>query len=170
MADKATKRETLIKNKIGPKDLGNAKKIFADDKADAKLLLGTIIGQANGVKSGYDERSGRPWFGLKGSFMAIPADDTQPRVRSGVCFLPSGMAELVAGAMETIDGVQSGNVQFGFSISVIKDASSGVGYKYECMPLIDATETDPLEQLVAQVSSGKQPQIEDKSKARGKAA
>jgi len=153
-----------VKPKLGPKDLGNPKSVTVPDNADdpaARKLLGRIVGIATGIKTGVGN-NGQPYVGLKGSFEAQPADPKLPRIRAGVCFLPPGIAEMVATKLAGDNAPES--VQMAFDITAVK-AANPIGYSYEVMPLIDVDESDPLEQLLALPQLGGAAQITDQSAA-----
>jgi len=160
---------TTIKPKLGPKDLGNPKSVTVPDKMDdpaARKVLGRIVGIATGIKTGVGN-NGQPYVGLKGSFEAQPADASLPRVRAGVCFLPPGIAEMVATKLAGENAPDS--VQMAFDITAVK-AANPIGYSYEVMPLIEVSETDPLEQLLALPQLGGAAQITDQSAQSAKPA
>lgn len=146
MAD-AVKRNTVMKAKIAVKDLGNPKKAAALEDGDtSRITLGRVIGIATDIKKGLNP-TGEPYMGLVGSFEGIPQDEAKDIIQSGVCYLPAGITEAIAGQL-----VASGKpVSFGFDIKVFK-AQNAAGLSYELVPLIAPSENDPLKAVRDAVS------------------
>lgn len=132
-------RNTVYKAKVAVKDLGNPKKAAALDDGDtSRITLGRIIGVATDIKKGLNP-TGEPYMGLIGTFEGTPADENKDIIQSGVCYLPGGVTEAIAGQV-----VASGKpVSFGFDIKVFK-ATNAAGLSYELKPLIKPSENDPL--------------------------
>lgn len=84
----------------------------------------------------------RDWQALLGNFEATNLQ-TGEVFRSGVCFLPSYVADIVAGQL--IGDTQS--VKFAFDVYAVFDENSITSYQYQAMPLMAVSEDDPLKQL-----------------------
>ena len=158
--------QQLIK-KITARDvMGDMKKFMREQgagKSDGdEIPLFTIIGQVIGHQTG--NSSYGDWIKLKGRFRATNKV-TNEVYNSSVAMLPDECVDPILAAL-TLDDVAS--VDMAFDISSKIDDSTAVGYVYVVKPLMEPSEDDPLERLASQVSGS--PQIEDKSKAGGKAA
>src|SRR5665213_4082330 len=93
---------TSMKSKLVPKDLGNPKIVLTLPSGQDKYILGTIIGIASDIFTRTDPQM-KTYEGLKGSFEGTPADKTKDVVQSGVLYLPSGIHELIADTLKTLD-------------------------------------------------------------------
>ncbi len=158
-------RNTVMKAKIAVKDLGNPKKAAALDEGDtSRITLGRVMGIATDIKKGLNPQ-GEPYMGLVGSFEGTPADETKDIIQSGVCYLPGGVTEAIAGQMQA-----SGKpVSFAFDIKVFK-ANNAAGLSYELIPLIKPADNDPLAALRNQVSAALPKPTEEEKSAKGKKA
>jgi hypothetical protein len=149
----------------------NPKKILALGDETRELLLGAIVGIANGIKEGNDPQ-GNSFEGLKGDFEAqvIGSDE---EVRSGVCYMPDAFQgpiisqlsdEVDAAGEVTREAVKS--VAFGFQVFVIR-AANAAGYSWQLRPIMAPSANDPLAELRKLIPAVPAAvQIEDKSKTK----
>lgn len=162
---------TVLKSKLAGKMLGNPK-AGALLKDGERHYVGRIFGVANGVKKGTNQ-TGDPYLGLRGSFEGRPADtENYDTVQSGVCYLPGGIAEMIAAAIESLPEDASPNVQFAFDLYT-KKANNPIGYEWDTVPVIETKEADPLSAMrtaIEAADKAKAAQIEDKSKSNVKGA
>lgn len=126
---------------FGPK--GEILKLVMSDQDQSHDLF-TVVGIATETFSG--EGDNGPYVGLKGQFMATNSV-TGKQFRSGKCFLPSIAVDMVAGVVDS----SSGPVEFGFKVMAHYDESAATSYVYDCEPLMDAGENDPLAAIAAKV-------------------
>ena len=121
-----------------------------------------VMGVATGIKTGESDKG--PWTALLGSFQAINME-TGDTYRSGVCFLPNIMLNLVTPRLLE---KESKAVEFAFNIGVKADEKSATGYVYIAEPIFETAENDPLEMLTKKLPApkgDKAAQIEHKKKA-----
>lgn len=144
MADEIKARAIVVKSKVVAKDAGNPKKIVNLPEGENQMLLGTVIGIADGIKISKAADGMTEHKGLKGQFEVTPADATLDVVRSGVAFLGESFQADIVKLLEAEDGPDS--VSFGFEIYVVK-ATNAAGYSWAYRPLMAASEADPLAAL-----------------------
>jgi hypothetical protein len=114
-------------------------------KPDKKTLLMQVFGVATGTKlvpSPFGEA-----MGMLGQFRATNLV-TGEVFQSGVCFLPIMGLNMVA-PMIAKEGVEG--VQFALLIGVVP-AENAFGYEYYVEPIMQASESDPLEILAKKVT------------------
>ena len=137
--------ETIIKNKLVLKDLGNPAKVKDLQGDKAKHVLGTIIGIASGVRRRANKTDPTKMDeGLLGNFEGVPNDKDADTVSSGVCYLPEGMFQMIASKLEGENAADS--VQFAIEVATVK-ANNPAGYTWAMTPKIDTAEADPLAAL-----------------------
>jgi hypothetical protein len=138
--------ESTIVGRINMKNIGVS---VAALVADQPVAVARIFGKANGLKDIVDKSRGDFYEVLTGDFEAI-------NIASGVTYrsptlvLPSGLHELVAKSLASLPEDQSGSVDFGLEIRVVK-ADNKSGYTYQAVNLIPAQVVDPLKNLREQV-------------------
>jgi hypothetical protein len=140
-----TQNEALI-TKMSVKTLGCKPTggLPADDSKPNDLCI--IAGKAVGYKMGEGNDS-KLWCALIGSFRGTNLATGQS-FRSGKLFLPSGIQEVVEGAVRGLTA-EGGNVKFAFRIASVK-ATNPIGYSYQATSLIPMTaEEDTLSDLIA---------------------
>ena len=141
---------TVVKSKIVLKDAGAPAKV-ADVKDSDNLLLGTIIGSADGIKIAKGADQMTEFKGLKGTFECIPVDPERNTVRSGVLFLGEAFQADIVGLLEGEN--PPSRVDFGFEVYSVK-AKNPAGYSWALKPLIKAeAATDPLELIKKQIAA-----------------
>jgi hypothetical protein len=117
------------------------------------ICTGTRTGQSiEGETDGAIKRKPQPgdkmrdWTALLGNFEAVNAL-TGEVFRSGVCFLPNYVADLVAGQLTgDVD-----NVRFAFDITAQYAEESATSYVYAATPLIAPKPDDPLAILTGSI-------------------
>lgn len=130
-----------------------------------ELLLGNIIGIANGIKKGTAADGVTPTQGLMGNFEVEFIEQkgkdgkTLENVASGVAYLPEAFMDpiihLLAGEVnaqgEVIkDPVSS--VQFAYGVYIIP-ANNPAKYSWQLRPLLDASANDPLAAMKSQLKA-----------------
>lgn len=149
---------TAVRNKLTVKDLGDGSLVKQLPAANAKHVLGTIVGIASGVRNRADKTDPtKTHTALIGDFLGVPSDSKMDRVRSSVCYLPEGIFGLIAGKLQGESGVE--NVQFALEIATIK-ATNAAGYTWSITPKVETAEADPLEHLL---EAAKIPQLADQT-------
>lgn len=140
-------REKSIKSKIVPgKDLGNPKAIAVLPETVRHLLMGTVMGRVEKLIQ-RTMPTGETYEGLSGYFEAIPANPELPVVQSGVCYLPAGFFELVAGPLtEAKKANPEATLDFVFEVAVVRDGNPQ-GYSWQYTPKMAQTSADPLAHL-----------------------
>jgi hypothetical protein len=151
-----------------------------------RVLLGTIVGLVSGLRQTVNNDTGEIQNGLKGQFRGISSlgddsgkeiGDKNPArtVTAGVCYLPGGIQEMIEGALAQAQDTTSGGdvratVKFGLKLYAIP-ATNKAGYSFDADNLIEATEDDPLDTLLAVANDTAPEQLEDHSEeAPAKAA
>lgn len=132
------------------------KRIAAEADEVRKLLLGTLIGRANGTVERVSPSGDQKYVGLGGRFEANIVGDNQP-VQSGVLFMPetfqSGLVEMLSDKIDSKTGeiLEHGAdaVNIAFRVYVVRDGNAQ-GYAWELESIVDPTaeaEVDPLSDL-----------------------
>lgn len=130
---------------IGCKPTGG---LPTDDTRSNPMCL--IMGKASGIKMGED-MNGKVWSALTGAFRGVNLA-TGAAYRSGKLFLPSGIHEVVEGAVKQLPA-DGGMVKFAMRIESVK-ASNPIGYSYQAVNLMPIeAESDELADLIAAVSA-----------------
>lgn len=76
-------------------------------------------------------------------------------VRSGVCYLPSGLQDMIEGAYaQAIENDPKATVSFGLDLYCLKDTNKA-GYTFKAETKVEAQERDPLELLMSQAKTVK---------------
>lgn len=147
-------------SKISPKSVGWAQAdivvALRAVPAGEGLPLFRVLGVANGFKTALD-RNGNMTEGLTGQFRAIPFNNPNDVVESGVLYLPSGLHYQIAGALKTAMASDP-HAQGRFSLDVYARASSNqVGYEYYGQSKVEAERADVFNDLMEQ--SGELPKL-----------
>jgi hypothetical protein len=105
-----------------------------------------VFGMMRGTQSGEGENG--PWIALIGNFQAINME-TGEIFAAAKCFLPGAAGDIVVEAWNNSqDGENPAeNMKFAFDIKKFTDDGSAVGYQYSAVPLIEASEADPLAEM-----------------------
>jgi hypothetical protein len=129
-----------------------------------------VVGYANGIKAGSSKQKvqttdgeaevERAWKALTGDFQATNSQTGQI-FRSGVCFAPEFVVDMVHGQLSADDDIESVTVAYDLVASY--DETSATSYVYDVVWLQETAENDPLNALAAQVDEIKQlaPPTED---------
>lgn len=108
--------------------------------SDSPVHLMRVIGMATGIKDKEDAR-GEAITAILGDF-----EGTNPAsgevYRSGVLYLPSGIHEMIVGAL----GTPGAKVEFGLDIFSVK-ATNRIGYSYTCKQIFKSEGRDSLADL-----------------------
>lgn len=108
---------------------------------DTSHAVMRVAGIVNDFKTG--EGDNGPWVGARGRFLATNLV-TGEQFSAPVCFLPDAAMDLVRGSMP-----EQGSLEFGFDIHANYNAASITSYEYTATPLIEPSENDPLQSLMA---------------------
>lgn len=152
---------TTIKSKLVFKDLGEPALVKTLPEGQTKLMLGTIIGIADGIKIAKGPDGVSAFEGLKGTFEGVPADPTKDTVRSGVTFLGDAFQADIVALLKSDDAPES--VSFAYEVWVVK-AANPAGYSWALAPKMKATEADPLSAMRALVAREEKPALEAPAK------
>lgn len=145
--------EIKMVSKLSAKNGGvSPKKIAVLPESQKHLKLCTIVGIADGVKRVEDPVHGKVYFALRGRFEAVNAEDGE-KTRSGVLYLPGGIHETYQAAVENLEEGES--IRFAIELRAVR-AANPAGYSYEAVDLLPVKEVDPLDDIMAAVSSAKQ--------------
>lgn len=133
----------VMLKKLGAKQItGDVKKIvrnFCANDGD-KIALYTIIGVANGIKTGTHTTYGA-WLAFTGS-MEAENHVTQERFASNIAFIPAPLDGMLREALGSNE-----SVQFAITVEVKRRDDLGQGYEYLPRPHIATQENDPLAHL-----------------------
>lgn len=137
--------------KISPKSVGWAQEDIKirlrDVKAGEGLPLFRVLGVANGFKQALD-RNNNVTEGLTGQFRAIPFNNPDDVVESGVLYLPSGLHYQIAGALKSAMA-EDRNAQGKFSMDVYaRAASNQIGYEYYGQSNVEVAKADVFSELM----------------------
>lgn len=138
---------------------GAVGKVAAD--GSQPVLLGRFVGVMTGLKENLNKETGEVSYGLKGSFKAISslADENGAlrEARSGVCYLPGGIQDIVEAAFTEAqgeDGSKRASISFAMDLYAIP-ANNAAGYTFKADNLIEAQAADPLDTMLSAVASKK---------------
>jgi hypothetical protein len=125
-----------------------------------RVMLGTFVGIASGLKHIINNDTGEVSNGLKGQFRGISSlgddsgkeigDTNPPRaVTAGVLYLPGGIQDMIEGSLAEAQSIDpKATVRFGIKLYAIP-ATNKAGYSFDADTLIEAQEADPLADLLA---------------------
>lgn len=149
-----------LTGKLTPKSLGwdrmNIALALSTTPPSERVLLGMIGGVVTGFKETVDDDKGEIYRGLKGSFkgVSVKADPDGVIIenRSGVCYLPGGIQDMIESAWNVATDVTNGGdakatVSFVINLFAIH-ATNKAGYSFEADNLIAASKIDPLDALL----------------------
>jgi hypothetical protein len=172
----------VTKGKLVVKDLGNPSSVKNKPDGDnSPHLLGYLFGRVTDVKQKIvprvDQRTGEvstdTFMALTGMFegrRAEPLDNKDETetvaVRSGTCYLPTGINEMVIEAFKSCGDGEKAQIDFAYKVMTIK-AANPVGYSYQFESLHEpAAADDPLESLRQLTYSGHKPHALSKPDAK----
>ena len=136
---------TMLK-KLGAKQIvGNVKKAISDFCANDgdKVSLYTIIGIANGVKTGTSNYG--DWIAFQGKFEASNHVDGLSYA-SNQAFIVEPLQSMLVDALQNSD-----EIRFAITVDAKRRDDLNQGYEYLVTPHIQAKENDPLEDLRASI-------------------
>ena len=164
---------TVTKSKLVVKNIGNPRAVTALPQGQDKLFLGTMMGVAEKLIARADA-AGNMFTGLAGTFEGIPSDPNMDTIKSGVCFLPAGIMEMISTPLaEAAEKGEAIKVGFAFECYSLK-ATNAAGYEYGFESAADAQAVDPLAELRAKrdaflaAKASKTASVEDKTAAKTK--
>lgn len=191
----------VVKAKLSASDMAHSGIAAMMEKVTkgAQVPLGTIVGVVRALSARNNPQDpNKAAIGLKGVFEAIPADPDQDTIRSEVCFLPTGLNDMIVNNLTGGKGVDVGAMpargkpvdidldgkvlEIGVEVAVKKtEGAGGMGYEYVVSMQRDPTAADPLAELrkrhVRIGNAGPAPQLnapmptpEAKAEARATAA
>ena len=143
----------IAKAKLTVKDLGNPR--LVDDKKQ-RVILGTIIGIAMGVKTKLDAK-GEAFEAITGAFKGTRHDDSEV-IESGILYLPAGFHDQIVAELRS-EGVTA--VQFAYEVAAVY-ASNPIGYSYAFRPLLKQRTGSPLDALETEIAANQRPALEHK--------
>lgn len=141
------------------------------------VLMATVVGIVSGLRQNVNDETGDITTGLKGNFRGVstraPMVDTGTKdandvpifapvtdadgkamlieARSGVCYLPSGLQDMIEGAYsQAVERDPKATVSFGLDLYCLKDTNKA-GYTFKAETKVAAEERDPLDMLMEQV-------------------
>lgn len=126
-----------------------------------KVALARVIGIARNIKSAVGN-NGDPVFGLTGQFEGTNLHDKKV-FKSAVCYLPSGLLELVMDPLEAIlNGddrtAKAQGISFAMDIFAVPDGNKS-GYTFTAEIVGDAVQADPLAVLKESLTSKALPSV-----------
>lgn len=137
----------------------NPKKIHAEAETVRELTLGTIVGIANGIKTGKMPDGVTPYEGMKGNFEIAFTDGK--RVASGVCYLPDAFMQPILDLLSDEYGTDPADpskeilvrravpsVRFALLVKVVRKENAA-GYSWSVTPIGQVVQNDPLAELRA---------------------
>lgn len=145
-------RKSILVSKLRPKSLGNPKVAagFSDAEMGEQKIhpLGIIMGRCGSVKKGTDPKDdSNVYFALLGAFEGVPADPALPIIKSGVCYLPGGVHEMIVESVQGLAETERGGViEFAMKLGTKRDTNQA-GYSYVVERVGELTEVDPLAQM-----------------------
>lgn len=147
-----------------------------------RLFVGRFAGIVSGIKENVNDETGEVQTGLRGQFRGLSTRSengelvgTDPAtgnplgmtVTAGVCYLPSGLQDVVEGAYrQAIETNPRATISFVLDLFAMA-ANNKVGYTYDAETRVDAQENDPLA-LLLETASGPA-MIADETKKSAKA-
>lgn len=158
----------VTKGKLVPSDLGNPSLVKVKPEGDSSPhVVGIVIGRITKVESwtSTNKLTGEVQAvpKLLGSFegrRATPIDNGNGTetfaIRSGVCYLPSGIVDQLAEAFKLLSGDDKPFVDFALQLMTVK-ANNPAGYSWQAIELYRPAATDPLGEVM---SALERPQLE----------
>lgn len=119
------------------------------DHIDIMTVYGEARDRKDGVHTFGDSDKTSEYVKFRGDMRAVRISDGV-EFRAGECILP-GVAEGVLDAVLSTDGTEA--VRFAFLIGLQKDDTAARGYVLTAEPLVESKESDPLADLVGQLSA-----------------
>ena len=146
------------RGKLVLKDLGNPDAIKSQPDTVRRLVLGTLIGIADGFQERTNPKDGEVMEGLIGQFRSIPADPEADQLESGVLFIPDAFHNLIAATLRKAKETDANaKVNFAFEVASIR-ATNPQGRSWDFKPLIENETENPLDAFIGVIG---RPQIKD---------
>lgn len=122
----------------------------------APLMRDAIGEDGKPVMIGQVDDKGKPVKDDKGEPVMVAKQEAAIiEVRSGVCYLPSGLQDMIEGAYaQAVEADPKATVSFGLDLYCLKDTNKA-GYTFKAETKVEAQERDPLEMLMDQVRTVK---------------
>jgi len=154
-----------VRGKLVLKDLGNPDAIKTQPENIRRLVLGRLVGIAEGFVERTDPKTSEKFEGLAGIFRSIPADSSEDELESGVLFIPDAFHTLIASQLRDAQkNDPSARINFAFEVAAIR-ASNPQGRSWDFKPLWEQQE-NPIDKLLKlQPMPAAPAAIEDKSGA-----
>lgn len=171
-----------IVGKLTAKSLGWDRNAIGNATSDTtvKQKMGTIAGIVSGLRQTVNNETGDIQTGLKGNFRGVStltakvieknADGTDKmkdgkpvvrdtgtpiEVRSGVCYLPAGLQDMIEGSLaQAQEHDPKATVSFALDLYAIKDTNKA-GYTFRAETLVQPDERDPLDMLMDQANDAR---------------
>ena len=140
--------EKKLISKMSVKALGCNPRVAAskEENDTTPVVLCTIFGMANAVKSGEDN-TGKMWTALSGQFEGVNLQSGNGETfQSGKLFLPSGIQEVIEAAVKELGESGGESVAFALEIRAVR-SSNPIGYSYQAASLVPAKASDALATL-----------------------
>jgi len=132
-----------------------------------RIFIGRFAGIVSGIKEIVNDDTGEIQTGLKGQFRGLSTmndageivganDAGNPLgrvVTAGVCYLPSGLQDVVEGAYrQAVEHEPRATISFVMDLYAMFSGGQA-GYTYDAETKVDAQEADPLSLLLEQASA-----------------
>lgn len=150
-----------------------------------RVFIGRFAGIVSGIKEIINDDTGEVQTGLKGQFRGISTmadngeivgndDAGNPLgrvVTAGVCYLPSGLQDVVEGAYrQAVEHEPRATISFVMDVYAMFSGGQA-GYTYDAETKVDAQEADPLALLLEQAATplalADESAKDDKAKTKG---
>lgn len=147
-----------------------------------RVFIGRFAGIVSGIKEIINDDTGEIQTGLKGQFRGISTlDDAGENVgiddngnpvgrvvTAGVCYLPSGLQDVVEGAYrQAVEHEPRATISFVMDLFAMFSGGQA-GYTYDAETKVDAQQADPLDILLEQAATPLALTDESDSKAKVK--
>lgn len=138
-------KKITFKGVVGTLSTTEIKEIIKGDGIIPQSMI--VLGRCKGLKLIINHDTGEEYPALDGEFIAYPADRPDDVKQSGTLFLPAIAQDLITGQ------VVAGQVlEFALKIGLRlpRDGErTATGYLYTVTPLVEPSESDPMEKLLA---------------------
>jgi hypothetical protein len=139
------------RSKLVLKDLGNPDEIKSQNDTVKRLVLGTLVGIADGFIERTNPKDGEIMEGLIGQFRSIPAKADAEELESGILFIPDAFHNLIAATLRTEKSKDpAAKVNFAFEVAAVR-ANNPQGRSWDFKPLMESETENPLDAFVGSV-------------------
>lgn len=139
------------RSKLVLKDLGNPDEIKSQPENVRRMVLGTLIGIADGFIERTNPKDGEIMEGLIGQFRSIPALETAEELESGILFIPDAFHNLIAATLRQEKAKDpAAKVNFAFEVAAVR-ANNPQGRSWDFKPLMESESENPLDAFVGAV-------------------